>query len=480
MIEREAGGMAMLVAADAALLGRLEAALGAGAVRPPEPRHLEEPRGRRHGQAAAVLLPGSTEAVARAVAICAEARVGIVPISGGTGLVGGATMTEGPLPVLLSLERMNRIRETDLAAGLLVADAGVVLADVQAAARDVGRLFPLSLASEGTARVGGLLGTNAGGVNVVRYGNARALCLGIEAVLADGSLVNDLTRLHKNNMGYDLRDLLIGSEGTLGIITAASLRLFPVPREKATAWVPVNSPAKALDLFHLARERLGTSIDSFELISAAGLTFLTEILPEVAQPPSAGTGWIVLAEVGDGEGSGIAARFEDMLGAALDSGIAADVLIAQNEAQRAVFWAVRERIPEANRLIGSVSSHDISVPLSKLVEFIDRAGPAVAAIDPRLRINCFGHIGDGNLHYNVFPPRGVARSEFDSVRGRVKETVHDLTHELGGSVSAEHGVGRLKTGDMTRYADPGRLAAMHAIKAALDPLGILNPGAVLP
>jgi FAD/FMN-containing dehydrogenase len=466
--------------ADAELLESLSAALGASGVVPAEPRYLEEPRGRYTGRAAAVLRPASVAEVQVAVRLCAEARVGIVPYSGGTGLVGGQILSEGPLPVLLSSERLHAIRDVDVVDDVMVAEAGVILAEAQAAARARDRLFPLSLASEGSARIGGLLGTNAGGVNVVRYGNARALCLGIEAVMADGSLVSDLTRLHKNNMGYDLRDLLIGSEGTLGIIVAASLRLFPIPRETATAWIAVASPAMALDLFHLTRERLGTSIDSFELIGAEGLAFLSEKLPEVPLPPTAGSDWFVLAEVGDGAGSDIPARFEEVLGLALERGIAADALIAQSAAQRDAFWTVRERIPEANRLIGSVSSHDISVPLSKIVEFIERAGPAVTAIDPRLRINCFGHLGDGNLHYNVFPPRDVPRSEFDPVRGQVKETVHDLTHALGGSVSAEHGVGRLKTGDMARYADPGRLAAMRAIKAALDPRGILNPGAVLP
>ncbi|TPE48863.1 FAD-binding oxidoreductase [Amaricoccus solimangrovi] len=466
--------------ADGGLFERISAALGPGVVAAAEPRYLEEPRGRYQGRAAAVLRPGSTAEVRTIVRLCAEARVAIVPYSGGTGLVGGQVMAEGPLPVLLSSERMRAIRDIDLTDDVLVAEAGVILAEAQAAARERDRLFPLSLASEGSARIGGLLGTNAGGVNVVRYGNARALCLGIEAVMADGSLVSDLTRLHKNNMGYDLRDLLIGSEGTLGIICAASLRLYPVPAETATGWIAVDSPARALDLLGLARDRLGTAIQAFELIGAAGLDFLAEKQPEVAIPRTEASPWFVLAEVGDGAGSEVAARFEALLSEALGRGLVTDALIAQSAAQRDAFWTVRERIPEANRLIGSVSSHDISVPLSRLVEFIERGGPAVHAIDPEFRINCFGHLGDGNLHYNVFPPKGRARSDFDAVRGRVKGAVHDLAHALGGSVSAEHGIGRLKTGDMTRYADPGRLAAMRAIKGALDPLGILNPGAVLP
>lgn len=462
------------------LLERLTAALGSEGVVAPEPRYLEEPRGRYRGRAAAVLRPTSTAETQVAVRLCAAARVGIIPYAGGTGLVGGQVMSEGALPVILSLERMARVRDVDVLDNALTAEAGVILADAHAAAAAVARVFPLSLASEGSARIGGLLGTNAGGVNVLRYGNARDLCLGVEAVLADGSLLSGLSRLHKNNMGYDLRHLLIGSEGTLGIITAASLRLYPEPRETGTAWISVSSPADALDLLGLLRERLGSAILAFELISAQGPAFLAEVLPAVAVPETAASEWFVLAEVGDGPGSGVEARFEAALANALEAGVARDALIAQNAHQRAAFWKVRETIPEANRLIGSISSHDISLPLSNLAEFIRRGQPMLAAIDPRMRINCFGHLGDGNLHYNVFPPRGQSRSEFEAQREAVKQGVHDLTHELGGSVSAEHGVGRLKTGDMARYVDPVKLASMRAIKSALDPLGILNPGAVLP
>ncbi len=466
--------------ADAEVLDRLSAALGPRGVIAPEPRYLEEPRGRFHGKAAAILRPASTEEVQTAVRICAEARVGIVPYSGGTGLVGGQIVTEGPLPVILSTERMDRLRGLDLTDNVLVAEAGVVLAVAQEAARAAGRVFPLSLASEGTARIGGLLGANAGGVNVLRYGNARDLCLGVEAVLADGSILRGLSPLHKNNMGYDLRHLLIGSEGTLGIITAASLRLSPILNETATAWIAVDSPEQALDLLAVARRRLGGSILAFELISHVGFAFLGETLPQISIPQGSDGPWVVLAEVGDGEGSGIAARFEAMLAEAFEAGLASDALIAQNEQQRNSFWTVRERIPEANRLIGSISSHDISLPLSRVAEFIRRCGPELLALDPGLRINCFGHLGDGNLHYNVFPAKGRNRADYDALRGAVKTTVHDLTHSLEGSVSAEHGIGRLKTKDMERYADPAKLAAMRAIKSALDPLGILNPGAVLP
>jgi FAD/FMN-containing dehydrogenase len=465
--------------ADAAFVARLTEALGPDVVRPPEPRYLEEPRGRFPGHAAAVLRPASTEAIAAAVRLCAEARVGIVPYAGGTGLVGGQTLADGPLPVVLSVERLNRVRSLDPLDDVLVAEAGCILADVHAAAREADRLFPLSLASEGSARIGGLLGTNAGGVNVLRYGNARDLCLGVEVVFADGSILHGLSSLVKDNMGYDLRHLLIGSEGTLGIITAASLRLLPVPRESATAWLAVASPAAALALLQALRGALGRAISAFELISAVGLDFLAETMPQVPQPPRPSTGWSVLVEAADGAGSGIAPRLEAALADALDSGRLEDALIAQNDAQRAVFWGVRESIPEANRLVGAISSHDISLPPSRLAEFIDRAAPAIARFGPELRINGFGHLGDGNLHYNVFPPPGRRRDAYDAIRPRITEAVHDLVDALGGSVSAEHGVGRLKVADLVRYGDPAKLAAMRAIKQALDPAGILNPGAML-
>jgi FAD/FMN-containing dehydrogenase len=469
----------VLQPADDAFLARVADALGPDAVRAPDARYLEEPRGRYAGHAAAVVRPASTADVAKAVALCAEARVAVIPYAGGTGLVGGQIAETGPLPVLLSVERLNRIRNLDLIDGVLVAEAGCILADIHAAAGAAGRLFPLTLASEGSSRIGGLLGTNAGGVNVLRYGNARDLCLGIEAVLADGSVVNGLRRVVKDNMGYDLRHLLIGSEGTLAIITAASLRLFPAPGETATAWVAVASPAVALELLQLMRDALGGTLSAFELIDATGLDFLAETMPEVAVPPDAGTGWCVLVEATDGVGAGLAGRFEEVLATALEEGIAADAVIAQSGAQRDAFWTVRESIPLANRRIGAISSQDISLPQSRLARFIAEARIAIAAIDPTIRINCFGHLGDGNLHYNLYPPKGADRAEYDPLRCRLKDTLHDLTHALGGSVSAEHGVGRLKTGDLVRYIDPARVAAMRAIKDALDPRGILNPGAVL-
>ncbi|MBD3763520.1 MAG: FAD-binding oxidoreductase [Rhodobacterales bacterium] len=468
----------MLNPADPAFLDHLAGLLPPDTLRPCEARHLEEPRGRWRGQGAAVALPRNAEEVAILLRACHAARVGVVPWAGGTGLVGGQLMPDGPLPVILAMDRMTALRGLWPQENVIAVEAGMTLAEVQARAEAAGRLFPLSLASEGTARIGGNLGTNAGGVNVLRYGNARDLCLGVEAVLADGTIHRGLTRLRKDNTGYDLRHLLIGSEGTLGILTAAALRLFPRPARQGTALLTVPSPAAALDLLSLAQDRLPGLISAFELISGTGLDFLAETLPELRRPFSPHPAWMVLIDLGlpramDPEEE-LAALFE----AAAEAGLAQDGLIAQSGAQRAEFWQMRETIPEANRRIGAVASHDVSLPLSAIPGFIDRAGRALAALG-YWRINCFGHLGDGNLHYNVFPAAGRSRAEHQNSRDQVQTCVHDLVHDLGGSVSAEHGIGRLKVADLVRYGDPAKLAAMRAIKAALDPHGILNPGAVL-
>ena len=468
----------MLNPADPVFLAQLAETLPPGTLREAEPRYLEEPRGRWQGQAGAVALPRSTAEVAQIVRACAAAKVGILPYGGGTGLVGGQIMPDGPLPLLISLERMAALRAIYPAENVLVADAGMILATVQDEAAKQDRIFPLSLASEGTARVGGVLSTNAGGVNVLRYGNARDLCLGIEAVLPDGSVLHGLKRLRKDNTGYDLRHLLIGAEGTLGVITAASLRLFPVPAAEGTALLAVTSPAAALALLSRAEARLGGLISAFELISGTGLQFLAEVLPEVRQPFASAPEWMVLIELGLPEGLSPVAAMEDLFAEGMEAGLVSDGLIATSQAQRDAFWNLREMIPEANRRIGAISSHDISLPLGAVPEFIDRAGPALRALGD-VRINCFGHLGDGNLHYNVFPQPGQTRAEAEAIREPVKRLVHDMVDAMGGSVSAEHGIGRLKVDDLERYGDPAKLMAMRAIKAALDPAGIMNPGAVL-
>lgn len=468
----------MLNPCDPAFVARLEALLPPGRIIPPEPRHLEEPRGRWQGQAGAVARPETSAEVAALLRACFEARVGVVPWGGGTGLVGGQVMTGGPAPLVLSLERMTRLRGAYPQENALVVEAGMILAEVQAEAARIGRLFPLTLASQGSCRIGGNLATNAGGVHVLRYGNTRELCLGLEAVLPDGTLFNGLTRLRKDNAGYDLRDLLIGSEGTLGVITAASLRLFPVPAATVVALLAVPSPAAALTLLSLAQERLAGMVSAFELIGRTGFDFLAETLPAVRAPFDPVPDWMVLVELGLPQGLEPQAAMAGLYEAAAGRGLVTDGVIAGSEAQARALWQLRELIPEGNRRIGAVSSHDISLPLSAIPGFI-AAAPEVLRPFGDFRVNCFGHLGDGNLHWNVFPQAGHSRGEHEAVRDRVKGAVHDLVASLGGSVAAEHGVGRLKRGDLARHGDPGKLAAMRAIKAALDPRGIMNPGAVL-
>ena len=468
----------MLNPADHRFVAELAAGLPDGTIRAPEPRYLEEPRGRWAGLGGCVALPRSTEEVAAIVRACHAARVGIVPWGGGTGLVGGQIMSEGPAPVILSLERMKAVRGVWADENVLIAEAGAKLADVRAAAEAAGRMFPLSLASEGTCSIGGNLATNAGGVNVLRWGNARDLCLGIEAVLADGSILAGLKRLRKDNTGYDLRNLLIGSEGTLGIITAASLRLVAPPPVTGAALMVVGGPAEALALLALAEGLAPGCVSAFELIHRNGPVFLSETMPDVRQPFAESPEWMVLVDLGLPHGLSAAEMLASLFEAGVEADLVSDGLIAQSESQRHDFWTLRETIPEANRLIGAISSHDVALPLSELPGFISEAGAALAGMGD-FRINCFGHLGDGNLHYNVFPPKGASRKAFAGQANAVKELVHDIVHARGGSVSAEHGLGRAKTSDLTKYGDPARVAAMRAIKAALDPAGILNPGAVL-
>ena len=456
----------------------LKALLPAGRFREADAQYLEEPRGRYTGQNSVVALPRSTGEVSRLVKACSAARVGIIPYGGGTGLVGGQVAEGGPKALIISLEKMNAVREVYAEENVLIADAGTILADVQAAADGENRLFPLSLASEGSARIGGNLATNAGGTSVLRYGNTRDLCLGLEAVMPSGEILNGLSRLRKNNAGYDLRHLLIGSEGTLGIITAAALKLSPKPAKTGTAMLVVENPKAALSLLSLARDQLGEMVSAFELIHKQGFDFLKETLPDVRRPFEVAPEWCILIEVGLPAAMDPAEALETLFEEAMERGLVSDGLIAQSQAQSDAFWAVREQIPEANRRIGSVSSHDISVPLGALAGFIEEANQRIEKIGD-FRINCFGHVGDGNLHYNVFAQQGRARSDHMNERDAIKRIVHDLTHELGGSISAEHGVGRMKVDDLERYCDPVKLASMRAIKLALDPHGIMNPGAVL-
>jgi FAD/FMN-containing dehydrogenase len=445
--------------------------------------YLVEPRGLYRGRAAAILRPAATDQVAAILRLCHQHRIGAVPYGGGTGLVGGQVSPAGEngglRPVVLSLERMNRIRDVLPDDGAIIAEAGVILADLQAAAQDVGRLFPLSLAAEGACRIGGNLATNAGGVQVLRYGNARDLCLGIEAVLANGSVLSGLKPLRKDNTGYDLRHLLIGSEGTLGVITAATCKLFPMPGETVTAMLAVPSPDGSVALLQSLRERLGDGVSAFELIADQGVKFLAEFYPDRPDPLAGRPDWRVLVEMTGPSDGGLTERAEAALAEPFEAGLAIDGVLAASETQRANMWWMRETLPECNRRVGTISSHDISLPLSRIGQFIAEGRGVVAGFGEELRINCFGHVGDGNLHYNVFPPKGGRRDDHRVLAGLLRTAIHDLVDAHGGSISAEHGIGRMKVGDLEKYGDPAKLAAMRAIKAALDPRGILNPGAVV-
>ncbi len=467
----------MLNPAESDFEAGLKAILPQQAFKDDSTHYLVENRGRWKGHGL-VIAPSSTEEVAQIVRACFGASVPVIPYGGGTGLVGGQLIEGGPRPVVLSMERMTALRGIYPDENVLIVEAGMILADVQELAERQGKVFPLSLASEGSARIGGLLATNAGGINTLRYGNARAMCLGLEVVRPDGSVWNGLGRLRKDNTGYDLKNLMIGAEGTLGVITAASLQMFPQPTSIGAAMIAVPSPQAALRLLGQARALVGEGVSAFEIIHKQGFVFLDETGLDVRKPFAQTPVWTVLIELGVSAGASADAALVALFEQALAEGVATDGVVAQSEADRAAFWHLREMLPEANRRIGSISSHDVSVPLGVIPQFLDAAGQAIAALGD-FRINCFGHLGDGNLHYNVFPQSGLNRSDFVELRDAIKRAVHDVTHDCGGSVSAEHGVGRLKVEDLERYSDPAKLAMLRAIKAALDPKGIMNPGAIL-
>jgi FAD/FMN-containing dehydrogenase len=428
---------------------------------------------RRQYAAAAqcVVRPGSTEEVARIVALCAREGTAVVPQGGNTGLVGGSVPTGVQPEIVLSLARMNRIRALDVLNDTITVDAGCVLAAVQKAADDAGRLFPLSLAAEGSCQIGGNLSTNAGGVNVLRYGTAREQVLGLEVVLPDGRVWNGLRALRKDNTGYDLKQLFLGAEGTLGIITAAVLRLFPRPSATATAWIALDSPRAAVELLGLLRERLGERLSAFELISRPCLEAVLAHSKATSDPLAAAHPWYVLAELGDsGEPAALRSRVEEALADCAERGALRDAAIAQSVERSRALWRIRETIPEAQF---SNVKHDISVPVSRIPEFIDRASASLAARFGPIDIFCFGHVGDGNLHYNVGSEALVSR------RDEVSRIVYDMLEPFGGSISAEHGLGQLKREEIRRHKSALELELMRTLKRTLDPNGLMNPGKLL-
>ncbi|MBK7022226.1 MAG: FAD-binding oxidoreductase [Sulfuritalea sp.] len=434
-------------------------------------------RGRYTGAASCIVLPGTADEVAAVVRTCAAAGVAMVPQGGNTGLCGGATPIGGEV-VVVALTRLNRIRAIDADNNSITVEAGCTLHVVQEAAHAADRLFPLSLAAEGSATIGGNLATNAGGVQVLRYGNARELTLGLEVVLADGRIWNGLRALRKDNTGYDLKHLFIGAEGTLGLITAATLKLFPRPRARATAWVAVPGPAAAVALLGRLRDAAGDNVTAFEIIGRPALDLVLKHIPGARDPLSGKPAWQVLVEL-SGARADLAATLESALADAVADGLAADAVLAASEAQAAALWALRENISEAQKIEGVSIKHDIAVPVSRIAEFIARADAALAAAFPGVRIVCFGHIGDGNLHYNQSRAEAESNAEFIARTGAVNRVVHDLVHELGGSISAEHGLGQLKREEILRYKSGIEMDMMRAVKRALDPRGLMNPGKLL-
>jgi FAD/FMN-containing dehydrogenase len=443
--------------------------------------YVEDWRGLYRGETPAVVRPAKTAEVAALIKLCADRRVAIVPQGGNTGMCMASVPRTGRNEIVLSLTRMNRIREVDALNNTLTAEAGVVLANIQQAAEEVNRLFPLSLGAQGSCTIGGNVSTNAGGVNVLRYGNTRDLVLGVEVVLPDGRVWDGLRALRKDNTGYDLKQLFVGAEGTLGIITAVVLKLFPRPSGSATAWAGVKDPQAALELLALLRNHCGDRINAFELISRACVDLVLRHIPGTRDPLSASHAWYVLTELADSRAEEALRRdLETALESALEAGLVADVTIAESAAQSQALWHIRETVPEASRGEGGMLyRHDISVAVSAIPDFIQEAGAALEQNFPGAELICFGHLGDGNLHYNVFIP-GRKRSDATAREAHdVTDLVYDLVQRYGGSFSAEHGVGLAKVKELARYKSGVELDLMRAIKRTLDPHALMNPGKVL-
>jgi len=442
--------------------------------------YLTDWRGRFTGRARAVVSPASTVEVAALVRLCAQHRVPVVPQGGRTGLVLGSVPDDSGTALLLSLRRLNRVRALDAVNRTITVDAGCILQHVQEAAAAENMLFPLSLAAEGSCTIGGNLATNAGGTGVLRYGNTRELCLGLEVVTAQGEVWDGLRGLRKDNTGYDLRDLYIGAEGTLGIITGAVLKLFPQPKASITALVGLCSPGDALQLLQLAESHCGPTLTGYELMSDVCLRLVATHFPALPQPFPGRYPEYALLELSshESERHGVA-LLEGAIERALEAGIAQDAVVATSIAQSRALWAIREHIPLAQAAAGKNIKHDVSLPVSRIADFIDATDALLAAAYPGVQVVCFGHLGDGNLHYNIAPPEGIAHDDFLAEQAPVNRIVHDSVAAFGGSISAEHGVGALKRDELARYKPRVELDLMRALKAALDPLGIMNPGKIL-
>ncbi len=458
----------------AAVLSRLKAALGDGGWSTDADRiapKLVEWRGRWRGTTPLLLLPWTVEQVAAVVRVCAETGTPIIPQGGNTGLVAGQ-IPQGE--VLLSLERMNAIRDVETLDDVLVAEAGATLASVQAAAAAADRFFPLSLAAEGSATIGGLVSTNAGGTAVLRYGTMRQLVLGIEAVLPNGEVLAGLKRLRKDNTGYDLKQLLIGGEGTLGVVTAVSLKLFPVLPSRGTAMAGLRSAQDAIALLALAKGISGGQVEAFELIGRGGVANAVKNIPGVREPLQGSHPWYVLVETASGQAGAAEAAMESLLEEALAQDLIQDAVVARSQAQAQALWKLREEQSAAQKAEGVAWKCDVAVPVSKVAAFIDQATAAVERAYPGVRVVAFGHVGDGNIHYDVIQPPGDGAGH-ERRRDEGTLLVHDIVDALGGSISAEHGLGAMKTQEALRYKSAAEVAAMRAVRAALDPGRIMNP-----
>ena len=457
------------------VLSRLKEVLGPGGWSDDPDRlapKLVEWRDRWRGHTPLLALPGSTAQVAGVIAICAEAGVAVIPQGGNTGLVGGQ-IPQGE--ILLSTDRLRAVRDIDRLDDVMVAEAGLTLAEAHAAAREVERRFPLDLASEGSATLGGLISTNAGGTAVLRYGTMRGLVLGLEAVLPNGEIWNGLKRLRKDNTGYDLKQLLIGGEGTLGVVTAAALRLSPILASRAVALAAVTSPRQAIELLVLAKDETGGEVEAFELISRLGVELAIRNLPGLRDPLDTKTPWVLLIEVASARSGAAEAALESLLSDALDRDLIADAAVAQSGEQAKAFWALREGQSAAQKPEGPAWKHDVSVPISRIAEFIETASQALAGRYPGVRIDAFGHLGDGNIHFDILGPVGGDATRHAGARDEGARFVHDLVASLGGSISAEHGLGSMKTGEALLYKSPVEVAALRALRLALDPKRIMNP-----
>lgn len=468
---------------DPKLLDRFAAIVGdKHALRRPveiEP-YLREPRGLFHGASPMVLLPSNTEEVAQILALATKTGTAIVPQAGNTGHVGGQVPLDGQNQMIVSVSRLNRIRHVDQTGNSMTVEAGCVLANVQDAAKQADRLFPLSLGSQGSCEIGGNLSSNAGGTGVLAYGNMRHLCLGLEVVLPTGETWHGLRSLKKDNTGYDLRDLFIGAEGTLGIITAAVLKMFPLPAGKQVAIAGLKNPADALKVFGTATALCGPSLTGFELMPRLGMEFTTAHIPGNRDPLDAPYPWYVLVEISSGQSEEAARdQMEGLLEQAIGSDLIYDAVISQSEQQADAFWKLREAMSTAQKPEGTSIKQDVSVPISSVPEFLEKADKAILAAMPDARIVAFGHMGDGNIHYNISQPKGGDGEAHLARRHEINTMIYDIVLEFGGSISAEHGIGQLKRDLLADIRQPIEIDLMKRIKSAFDPAGIMNPGKVI-